>query len=282
MQTASQHLNTICHDTSTEKGSEIQSHTQLAENDEPDVAGGEPGDGNELDNESGGVQRRRQLQPAENNHLSICSNVAGGDPGGRPSRPKVYLGERVVDVDKVLQLKSIVDNICKEYDEKNIQYVLEAVIAGDKVCKVCNTVLHNTPALRAHIKSKHMKTTEFTCERCNKNFGSKSTMKLHMRKHREDARKFACEFCEKTFTAVGRRNEHRKSHFINARCKYSCGKTFNTTKNRNTHERVCHQQPGGKAAIEKISCLYCAKTFIYKKDANRHIRMKHPSRAILE
>ena len=188
---------TVYHDTNTEKESESRS----------------------------GHVRRPPLQRSD-------SDVAGGEARDEPSdhlpRRNVYLGEKVVDVKQVLQLKSIVDSICKEYHEKQIQYVLEVVIPGDKTCKVCKMVLFNTQNLRAHIKSKHMKTSEFTCKICDKNFGNKSTMKIHMRKHQEDAQKFPCNYCEKVFTTVGYRNEHEKLHFTNVPCKYNCGKYLNT------------------------------------------------------
>ena len=172
--------------------------------------------------------------------------------------------------------------MCKQYDGKQIQYVLEAVIPGDRTCKVCKMVLFNTQSLRVHIKSKHMKTSELTCKICDKNFSNKSTMKIHMRKHQEDAPKFACNYCEKTFTNVGHRNEHEKSHFTNIPCKYNCGKIFHHKKGKTPHERICPQQPGGKAAMEKISCLYCARTFVHKKDVNKHIKKKHPGRGLLK
>ena len=222
-----------------------------------------------------GLARRPRLQRSD-------SNVAGGEADDDPPRLNMHCGERLVDVEQVLQLKSIVDNMCKEYDEKQIQYVLEAVIPGDKTCQVCKMVLHNTYTLRAHIRSKHMMSTEFACKKCNKNFGNKGRMNMHMRKHQGDAQKFLCSYCEKPFTTVGHRNEHEKLHFTNIPCKYNCGKIFHHKKNKTYHETTCPQQPGGKAAIEKISCLYCARSYAHKRDVNTHIKKKHPGRKFLE
>ena len=105
-------------------------------------------------------------------------------------------------------------DLCKDMEDTENQFVLEAVQAKEKDCPICQKKCHNTQRLRAHIRTQHMNQTPFHCADCDKYFGDNNTLKLHNRKHDPDATVFACdeEDCDKVFREKGRLTQHKKLH----------------------------------------------------------------------
>ena len=114
------------------------------------------------------------------------------------SKRSVYQVKGIAKVGQALQQKSPGRNSCKQFNAKQVQCIFDSVIEGDLICKVCDRVLSSTRRLRAHIRSKHMKTSEFKCKKCNKYFGEKYTLQRHMKNHKENVERVPCGFCEET------------------------------------------------------------------------------------
>ena len=109
-------------------------------------------------------------------------------------------------------LKSISVDACKEYANQSVELVLEAVVAEDKTCSICQKGCYDTQRLRAHIRASHMEKTPYHCEPCNKYFGDKANLTLHSRKHNTSCPLYECEECGKTYTSPSRLKEHKKVH----------------------------------------------------------------------
>ena len=69
-------------------------------------------------------------------------------------------------------------DLCKDMEDTENQFVLEAVQAKEKDCPICQKKCHNTQRLRAHIRAQHMNQTSFHCAECDKYFGDNNTLKL--------------------------------------------------------------------------------------------------------
>ena len=69
---------------------------------------------------------------------------------------------------------------CREFQQTNVQYILEAVTSKDITCKLCDKTHASAASLKSHIRSAHMDTTPFQCGRCKKYFGDNSTYNAHL------------------------------------------------------------------------------------------------------
>ena len=100
---------------------------------------------------------------------------------------------------QVKYLHSLGVDACKEYSQQRVDYILEAVVAGDLVCKVCGSTKKSTQSLRSHIRARHMESTPYECKTCNKFFRDNSTYTAHKKKHDPKAKKFPCteDNCQK-------------------------------------------------------------------------------------
>ena len=149
---------------------------------------------------------------------------------------------------QVKYLHSLGVDACKEYSQQRVDYILEAVVAGDLQCKVCGATKKSTQSLRGHIRDRHMESTPYECKTCNKFFGDNSTFTAHKKKHDLKAKKFPCteNNFEKCYTSQGRLNSHLKTHDPAhiVFCQY-CNKQFNAKKNCTTHEKSCLSRYGG-------------------------------------
>ena len=121
-------------------------------------------------------------------------------------------------------------DLCKDMEDTENQFVLEAVQAKEKG-PISQKKCHNTQRLRAHIRAQHMNQTPFHGAECDKYFGDNNTLKLHNRKHDPDATLFACdeEGCDKVFREKGRLTQHKKLHdpqLNDVPCKFACGNKF--------------------------------------------------------
>ena len=185
---------------------------------------------------------------------------------------------------QVKYLHSLGVDACKEYSHQRVDYILEAVVAGDLKCKICGDVKKSTQSLRSHIRARHMESTPYECTICNKFFGDNSTYTAHKKKHDPKAKKFPWpkDNCGKCYTSQGRLTGHLKSHDpANIVFCQSCNKQFNAKKNCVTHEKSCLSQYGGsKQNIPRdIKCPFCTKDYIHKKDFKYHLKTSHASRA---
>ena len=170
-------------------------------------------------------------------------------------------------------------DLCKDMEDTENQFVLEAVQAKEKDCPSCQKKCHNTQKLRAHIRAQHMNQTPFHCAECDKYFGDNNTLKLHNRKHDPDATVFACdeEGCDKVFREKGRLTQHKKLHdpqLNDFPCKFACGSNFTEKKNRVAHEKYCSKNP---ALPPRSQCPYCPKDFGRLKDLKKHAKKHHPT-----
>ena len=174
-------------------------------------------------------------------------------------------------------LRSINKDPCKEYADRQVSNVLEAIMPKDKKCPVCGEEVFNTQRLRSHIRAKHMDHTPFHCAICNKFFGDQSQLTLHNKKHDPAAPQFTCTTCQKVYYVRSRLTEHMKSHLqqnINQPCQY-CGKVIKAVKNLKGHEKICSQNP---TKAPRKQCPYCPKNYDQKKDLLKHAREHHPGR----
>ena len=170
-------------------------------------------------------------------------------------------------------------DLCKDMEDTENQFVLEAVQAKEKDCLICQKKCHNTQRLRAHIRAQHMNQTPFHCAECDKYFGDSNTLKLHNRKHDPDATVFPCdhEGYDKVFREKGRLTQHKKIHnpqFNDVPCKFACGSKFTEKKNRVAHEKYCSKNP---ALPLRSQCPYCPKDFGRLKDLKKHVKKHHPT-----
>ena len=175
-------------------------------------------------------------------------------------------------------LKTAGVDLCREMEDVENQYTLEAVMPGQKECTICKKKCHNTQRLRAHIMAQHMSKTPFFCAECNQYFGDNNTLKLHNRKHDPDATRFICTVCQKVFLSLGRLNEHKKKHnpaFSNLSCRFKCGKKCDEKKNMVAHEKYCSANPDKPP---KSQCPYCSRSFQRLKDLKKHAKNDHASR----
>ena len=171
-------------------------------------------------------------------------------------------------------------DLCRDMEDTENQFVLEAVQPHEKDCPICQKKCHNTQRLRAHIRAQHMTQTPFHCAECDKYFGDNNTLRLHNKKHDPDATVFACdeEGCDKVFREKGRLTQHKKLHdpkLNDVPCKFACGKKFTEKKNRVAHEKYCSKNP---ALPPRSQCPYCPKDFGRLKDLKKHAKKHHPSR----
>ena len=178
-------------------------------------------------------------------------------------------------------LKALGMDPCREYANKGPQAELERVVAGDKVCSICDKELGTTQRLRHHIMTQHMSSTSHQCSQCHRSFGDNYTLDLHMKTHGEKPFKCSHEGCTKSFPTVGRLNEHKKVHnpaTSNFACKHKCGETFPQRKNCISHELYCSKGP----ARPKIQCPYCPKKILRLSDFKRHGKKVHSGREIMK
>ena len=169
---------------------------------------------------------------------------------------------------------------CREYQQTNVEYVLEAVQPGEVKCKVCGEEKSSTQALKGHIRAKHMDATPYHCKECQKYFGDNSTYIAHKKIH-DQSSKVVYGTCQRVFPLQSRLTQHAKTHDVSkqVQCQY-CNKTFNAKKNLAPHEKTCGQQPGGKkAAVGDKICQFCPKAFFHQKDLNYHVKNTHKSHA---
>ena len=143
-------------------------------------------------------------------------------------------------------LHSLGIDACREYQQSNVEYVLEAVQPGEVTCKVCGEKKSSTQALKGHIRAKHMDSTPYHCKECQKYFGDNSTYKAH-KKIRAQGSKVVCEVCQRVYPSESRLKQHAETHDASkqVQCRY-CSKVFNAKKNLAPHKKTCDQQPGGK------------------------------------
>ena len=178
------------------------------------------------------------------------------------------------------QVKFLHIDACREYQQSNVEYVLEAVQPGEVKCKVCLEEKSSTHTLKGHIRAKHMDSTPYHCKECQKYFGDNSTYKAHKKIHAQGS-KVVCEVCQMVYSSQSRLTQHAKIHDASkqVQCRY-CSKVFNAKKNLAPHEKTSDKQPGGKkAAVKDKICQFCPKAFYHQKDLNYHVNKMHKSRA---
>ena len=177
-------------------------------------------------------------------------------------------------------LHSLGIDACREYQQSNVEYVLEAVQPGEVTCKVCGEKKSSTQALKGHIRAKHMDSTPYHCKECQKYFGDNSTYKAHKKIHAQGS-KVVCDVCQRVYPSQSRLTQHAKTHDASkqVQCRY-CSKVFNAKKNLAPHEKTCAQQPGGrKAAVKDKICQFCPKAYYHQKDLIYHVNKTHKSQA---
>ena len=174
-------------------------------------------------------------------------------------------------------LPSLGIDACREYQQSNVEYVLEAVQPGEVTCKVFGEKKSSTQALKGHRRAKHMDAIPYHCKECQKYFGDNSTYKAHKKIHAQSS-KVVCGVCQ---PSQSRLTQHAKIHDASkqVQCQY-CSKVFNAKKNLAPHENTCSQQPGGKkAAVKDKVCEFFPKAFYHQKDLNYHLKNAHKWRA---
>ena len=115
-------------------------------------------------------------------------------------------------------------------------------------------------------------------------FTKVSSLKAHMRRHNPKAKMY---FCNHITTVVGddvtpsqvvcdfqdveasKVRQHRQVHEDGIKCQF-CGRPYSVKRNCTAHEKRCDGNPN--KVTDKVDCLYCAKDFTRKADANRHIK----------
>ena len=184
-------------------------------------------------------------------------------------------------------------DVCKEfgldpvasYTKDRYQRILEAVVVGCTKCEICGKVLSHHLSLKNHIETQHMLSTDYTCNTCNTSFSRKSSYSAHMRKHSVTSRIYRCNhpiqqengevrYCEFVAVEPARVRQHREVHGEGFPCDF-CNKIYSAKRNLTGHLKVCPKNPNKE---ERVTCMYCPKTFGRKQDANRYIGNKHQGR----
>ena len=165
-------------------------------------------------------------------------------------------------------------NLCRIYKENRVEHMLSEIVPGEKECPICKRECSSTAVLRTHM-NQHLVEPRFQCELCSKGFGEKQSLKRHVRLHKKGIKLPVCEICGKTFDTIGHKNQHKKSHTEVYKCKH-CEKVLTTKKGLGEHEYKCPEQEGGMPP--RTQCPHCVKTFVDKKQTNRHISGAHPGK----
>ena len=201
--------------------------------------------------------------------------LADPAPATDPEKLKKALAVHHLAVD---WLTSLGVDPCKDYTEKKVEYVLEAVQPKDTECPICKEPLSSGVRIKAHIRAKHMDVTEFQCKECLKSFGDNQTLTYHERSHDPATRVHVCDQCGKSYVVKSRLTEHMKVHLpenIDQPCKF-CGKKIKEIKNLRAHERRCDKNKT-KSKAPRVQCPFCPKYFAQAKDMRRHAKDKHPT-----
>ena len=208
--------------------------------------------------------------------LPSADQEEGAAPSVNPALLKKALNIHHMYVE---YLKGLGVDPCKEYNAQNVEYLIEAVVTGDKKCSVCGHKSYNAQRLRAHMRAKHLEVTPYQCKHCSKYLADKATLTLHEKRHSSANYTHPCDECEKAFTSLSRLTEHKKVHLPgnqNIPCRF-CGKEIKERKNLKQHESLCKDNKTSSKAA-RVKCPFCPKDYAQPKDMYRHADQCHKGR----
>ncbi|XP_073842819.1 uncharacterized protein isoform X1 [Musca autumnalis] len=150
-------------------------------------------------------------------------------------------------------------------------------------CELCGSCYRESKLLRAHIRYKHMSSTdsEYICEICHKRFTTQTGLDRHsyrMHPVAETSTKYKCEICgscykESTTLRTHIRDKHPSS------TSYICGicnERFFTQTGLDRHYDWKHRLDETPETPTEHKCEICGRCFKEVVTLRRHIRDKHP------
>ena len=130
-------------------------------------------------------------------------------------------------------------------------------------CAECSETFSNYESRKKHIKSVHVKKTDFTCNVCGISKDDLFSLKEHIEGHTNE-KIFTCELCDKRFSEKRNLLEHR---LIHTRSKeVECPTCFKMLVSQKSLQRHMHFHTIKK----KIPCKYCDQKFESKAEAIEH------------
>ena len=169
-------------------------------------------------------------------------------------------------------------DLCKIYKESRIEYMIDHLVSGETQCPICRKVYCKTSSLKDHMVQ-HLMEPRFVCKICYKGFREHKIYNRHVLTYERKAagKLVPCDFegCDAEFDTVGHKNQHMKMRTDSPHTCEWCEKELTTIKGLKDHQAKCKSNPDG--VPPKVKCLYCDKEYVDKKQANRHIKTKHPA-----
>ena len=161
-------------------------------------------------------------------------------------------------------------------------------------CDFCDRIFSNMTSLKYHVLKVHEKNV--TCdafhgdfsstEKCQKEFSIFQDYLDHRRSMtgaKELPNTVECKLCGKKFTRTNLKRHRMSAHGLKVKNPFKveqatahfdceeCGKKFNRKDNLKRHKDLIHTD----TTRERIHCLQCPKTFIWKTHLDKHVQEDH-------
>lgn len=223
------------------------------------------------------VIKSKTDKPEENNFDNIFTN-------------KLKL-ETLSEVEPAIEEQQPMEGLSQE--NNNNEAGTNLVVDIKTVCSVCDCVVPNAKALRAHKLtvhnvtsqtrhkcmtceevfpndykfSEHLRIHPLECKLCGRLFYRRQNIQLHMRRHL-GIKPYKCEVCQKSFLTKQKLDEHRNVHTGEAPIKCNlCEETFRRHSNLVQHRNRHHLNV--KKKIKDYIC-FCKEIFHSKKKLAWH------------
>ena len=138
-------------------------------------------------------------------------------------------------------------------------------------CQLCSKVFKRKFDLKRHF-SLHTGEKSYPCKFCVEVFSNGSQLSKHRAELHPEEKEWTCSACSETFENKQKLSFHmKKSHSINKPDSFQyeiCIVDFKSQEELNEHDQFVHKRK------DKITCLFCGKSFTYPSDLKRHER-KH-------
>ena len=137
-----------------------------------------------------------------------------------------------------------------------VEYILNHVESGHKMCKVCNRELSSTQKLKSHIRATHCHSAAYKCSICSKPFGDPYALTVHKTVHSTSARKHVCTYCGNAYLSKSKLTDHENKHTIGHLTCHHYHTSFAEKKGLVDHLKICKMVPSYDQMLEEELCPY--------------------------